>query len=134
MDGPTVLKHRELTERIIGLFYRVYSELGHGFLESVYEEAFAVALEEADLQFKRQVPLPVWFRGRRVGDFRADCVVEDRILVEFKAAQAITECFEAQLLNYLGATNIEVGLLFNFGPRPRFRRLVFDNDRKTYRG
>ena len=109
MSATTELKHRDLTERIIGVYYQVYNELGCGFLESVYEEALAVALEEARLQFRRQAPLPVWFRGRQVGDFKADYIIDDLILVELKAAKVITESHEAQLLNYLSATALEVG-------------------------
>ena len=83
------LKHAQTTQRLIGLFFDVYRELGHGFVESVYEEAFAVALEESGLRFERQVPLTVWFRGRLVGNFRADVVVEEAVLVELKAARIL---------------------------------------------
>ena len=83
------LKHRELTEKIIGVFYEVYNELGHGFLESVYEEAMAVALPQAGLKLERQVPLRVTFRGAVVGDFRADLLVENAVLLELKAAREI---------------------------------------------
>ena len=129
--GAANLKHRELTEKIIGVFYDVYNELGHGFLESVYEAAMAIALAEADLDVERQHPIPVWFRGQQVGDFRADLLVEKAVILEFKAARALEPSHEAQLLNYLRATPIEVGLLLNFGPEPQFKRLAFDNDRKT---
>lgn len=128
------LKHAEITERLIGLFFEVYRELGHGFLESVYEEAYGVALEESGLEFKRQVPLSVSFRGRTIGEFRADAIVEDAVLVELKAARALAPSHEAQLLNYLSATNLEVGLILNFGPRPKFLRRVLENARKAYRG
>jgi len=126
-------KHRELTEKIIGVFYDVYNELGHGFLESVYEEAMAIALGQAGLQVERQVPLKVIFRGEVVGDFRADVVVEGAVILELKAVSGIDPAHEAQLLNYLRATEIEVGLLMNFGPRPQFKRLVFENARKQIR-
>ena len=127
------LKHRELTEKIIGVFYEVYNELGHGFLESVYEEAMAVALPQAGLKLERQVPLRVTFRGAVVGDFRADLLVENAVLLELKAAREIEPVHEAQLLNYLRATQIEVGLVLNFGPKPQFKRLVFENSRKETR-
>ncbi len=127
------LKHRELTEKIIGVFYDVYNELGHGFLESVYEEAMAVALPQGGLRVERQVPLRVTFRGIVIGDFRADLLVEDSVLLELKAARDIDPAHEAQLLNYLRATEIEVGLLLNFGPKPQFKRLVFENSRKEIR-
>ena len=128
------LKYGDLTEKIIGIFYDVYNELGHGFLESVYEEALAIALGEAGLKVVRQQAIPVWFRGRQVGDFRADLLIEDTVIVELKAARTIDPAHEAQLLHYLRATEIEVGLLLNFGTRPHFKRLLFDNERKKIRG
>jgi GxxExxY protein len=127
------LVHEELTERIIGVYYEVYNELGHGFLESVYQAAMCIALESAGLRVQRQVATPVWFRGQQIGDFRADLLVNDAVLIELKAVAHVDASHEAQLLNYLRATTIEVGLLFNFGPRPQFRRLVFANDRKKIR-
>ena len=127
------LKHRELTEKIIGVFYDVYNELGHGFLESVYEQALSVALSEAGMKTERQVPVSVWFRGQQIGDFRADIVVEEKVLLELKAARTIEQAHEKQLLNYLRATDIEVGLLLNFGAKAQFRRLVYENERKKIR-
>ena len=124
------LKHRELTETIIGVFYEVYNELGHGFLESVYERAFEVALTSKGFNVLRQIEIPVWFRGQKVGDFTADVLVDKRVLLELKAARTLDSSHEAQLLNYLRATEIEVGILFNFGIKPEFRRLAFDNSRK----
>ena len=123
-------KHGELTRRIIGVFYEVYNELGHGFLESVYEEAMLIALTENSLRTGQQVPTRVWFRGRKVGDFKADILVEGAVILELKVARALEPIHEAQLLNYLRATDIEVGLLLNFGVKPQFKRLAFDNDRK----
>jgi GxxExxY protein len=127
------LKHRDLTEKIIGVFYDLYNELGHGFLESVYEQAMAVALDQAGMKVERQVPVSVWFRGQQVGDFRADLLVDAKILLELKAARTIDQAHEKQLLNYLRATDVEVGLLLNFGVKPQFRRLVYENDRKKIR-
>ena len=124
------LKHQLLTEKIIGVFYSVYRELGHGFLESVYEEAMVVALIEAGLHVDRQVQIPVWFHGRKIGDFRADVVVEGMVLLELKAVSRLEGSHEAQTLNYLRATYLEVALLFNFGPRAEFKRKIFDNDLK----
>jgi|ERR1043166_1667023 GxxExxY protein len=124
------LKHKELTETIIGVFYEVYNELGHGFLESVYEKAFEVALTSKGLNVLRQIEVPVWFRENKVGDFVADMLVNKCVLLELKAARTLDSSHEAQLLNYLRATEIEVGLLFNFGIKPEFRRLAFDNSRK----
>jgi GxxExxY protein len=124
------LKHKELTETIIGVFYEVYNELGHGFLESVYERAFEVALASKGLEVLRQIDVPVWFRGQKVGDFVADVLVNKSVLLELKATRTLDSAHEAQMLNYLRATEIEVGLLFNFGIKPEFRRLVFENSRK----
>ena len=123
-------KHGELTQKIIGVFYEVYNELGHGFLESVYEEAMLIALNETGLRTGQQVPTRVWFRGRKVGDFKADILVEGAVILELKVARALEPIHEAQLLNYLRATNIEVGLLLNFGVKPQFKRMAYDNDRK----
>ena len=134
MSGrPAGLKHAELTEKIIGIFYDVYNELGYGFLESVYEESLAIALSGAGLSFERQVPVPVWFRGQNVGQFRADIVVAASVLLELKSARVLEPAREVQLLHYLRSTKIEIGLLLNFGPRPQFRRLLFDNERKKIR-
>ena len=132
-NGEPGLKHGDLTNRIIGIFYDVYNELGYEFLESVYEESLVIVLREAGLNVRRQVSVPVWFRGYRVGEFRADVVVEDKILNELKSARTLDRAHEAQLLHYLKSTEIEVGLLLNFGQRPQFRRLLFDNDRKKIR-
>jgi GxxExxY protein len=124
-------KHSELTDAIIGVFFDVYNELGHGFLESVCEASMAIGLKDAGLRVERQVPIAVWFRGQQVGTFIADLVVEGLVIVELKAARNIDPGHEAQLLNYLRATQIEVGLLMNFGIKAEFKRLVFDNTRKT---
>jgi GxxExxY protein len=123
-------KHLELTQKIIGVFYNVYNELGHGFLESVYENAMTLALREAGLDARQQAPVTVYFRGQIVGDFRADLLVQNAVIVELKAAKALDSTHEAQLLNYLRATDLEVGLLMNFGPQSEFKRLAFDNARK----
>ena len=128
------MKHEDLTEKIIGVFYTVYNELGHGFLESVYEQAMAIALREAGFHVVQQAPISVHFRGQTIGEFRADLLIEDKVIVELKAARAIEKAHEAQVMNYLRATKIEVGLLMNFGPRPEFKRFIFDNDRKMSRG
>ena len=127
------LKHAELTERLIGIFFELYNELGHGFLESVYEQAFSVVLAENDIFFQRQLALPVWFHGAQIAEFRADLLVEQKVLIELKTGRDIDPGWEKQLLNYLRATDIEVGLLFNFGPSAQFRRYVFENDRKNPR-
>jgi len=127
------LKHGDLTEKLIGIFFSIHNELGHGFLESVYEQAFSVALAESNIFFQRQIAVPVWFRGQKVGDFRADLLVDGKVLVEFKTGRDIEPGWEKQLLNYLRATEIEVGLLFNFGPNAQFKRYVFENAKKNPR-
>ena len=127
------LKHGQLTERIIGVFYEVYNELGREFLESVYEQDMLIALSDAGLRVECQFPLNVTFRGRLIGDFRADLIVEHSVILELKATAGIDPGHEAQLLNYLRATEIEVGIVLNFGPKPQFKRMVFENSRKQIR-
>lgn len=124
------LKHSELTELIIGVFYDVYNELGFGFLESVYRKSLQLALRESGLKVEAEVAVPVFFRGINVGDFCADLVVNDCVLLELKTAETIVIAHEAQVLNYLRATALEIGLILNFGPKAQVRRLLFDNDRK----
>lgn len=124
------LKHSRLTARIIGVFYDVYNELGTGFLESVYVQALGLALGQAGLWVEREIPLRVFFRGRVIGTFRADLIVGRVVLVEAKACARLQPVHEAQVLNYLRATALELGLLLNFGSRPQIRRLLLDNPRK----
>jgi len=131
--GGIALKHAALTEKIIGVFYDVYNELGYGFLESVYEASLALALEQAGLVVERQVAIPVWFRGQKVGEFRGDLRVNGLVLLELKCSRVLDVAHEAQLLHYLKATEVEVGLLLNFGEKPQFKRLIFDNARKKIR-
>lgn len=134
MKNEGSLKERELTEKIIGVFYDVYNELGHGFLESVYEKACDIALTSKGMSVLRKIEVPVWFRGQKVGDFEADMLVNRSVLLELKAGRGLDPAHEAQLLNYLRATEIEVGILFSFGLKPEFRRLAYDNARKQKRG
>jgi GxxExxY protein len=136
MESPQInaeerrYKHAELTEQIIGVFYEVYNELGIGFLEKVYQEAMALVLRSKEVAVQCEVPVPVWFRGTKIGTYEADLVVGRVVLVELKAGKALDSSHEAQLLNYLRSTTIEVGLLLNFGPRPQVRRFAFENERK----
>jgi GxxExxY protein len=127
------LKHGDLTEKLIGIFFSLYNELGHGFLESVYEQAFSVVLAENNIFFERKIAIPVWFHRIQIGEFRADLLVDRKVLVELKTGRDIDSAWEKQLLNYLRAIDIEVGLLFNFGPTAQFRRYAFENDRKNLR-
>ncbi|HTE47189.1 MAG TPA: GxxExxY protein [Gemmatimonadaceae bacterium] len=124
------LLHGDLTERIIGVFFQVHWELGHGFLESIYANGMHCGLAEARLRVQREVPVSVHFRGRRIGMFRADMIVESVVLLEFKTGERLDPMAGAQLLNYLRATRIEVGLILHFGPRPAFKRFIQTNDRK----
>ena len=130
-EQTSEMKHGDLTEKIIGVFYSVYNKLGHGFLESVYEEAMVMSLEDIGLTVQRQVSVPVWFHGKQIGDFRGDVVVEDCVLLELKAVQRLESAHDAQLMNYLKSTHLEVGLLLNFGPRPEIRRRIVGNHSKN---
>jgi GxxExxY protein len=123
-------RHSELTDAIIAVFYEVYNELGYGFLESVYRNSLRLALLEKGLSVEQEVPVAVFFRGKNVGDFRADLVVNGTILLELKTAERIVPAHESQVLNYLRSTSLELGLILNFGPKPQVRRLLLDNSRK----
>lgn len=125
------LLHRDVTQQVIEAFYETYNELGPGFLESVYAVSLAAVVGGRGLEVRREAPIDVHFRGEIVGRFYADLVVGDRVVVELKVAEALRREHEAQLLNYLKATQVEVGLLLNFGLKPQFKRLVMSNDRKA---
>jgi len=133
MGSDAGYKHSELTEAIIGVFYDVYNELGFGFVESVYRRALRMALMEKGLRVESEHPITVFFRGEKVGDFRADLVVNEVVLLELKTVKKIIRAHEAQVINYLRSTTIELGLILNFGPQPQIRRLVLDNSRKNTR-
>jgi GxxExxY protein len=120
-----MLKHEEITEKIIKGYFEVYNTLGYGFLERVYENALVRELSDAGLSVKRQHPIAVEYKGQLVGEYCADLLVESAVIVELKAAEALREEHEFQLLNYLKATGIEVGLLLNFGKKPQFKRKIF---------
>jgi GxxExxY protein len=123
-------KYRVLTERIIKVFYKVYNTLGYGFLEKVYENSLIIELKKAGIAAMPQAPIKVLYDGDVVGEYFADILVEDEVIVEIKAVRNLVVEHEAQLLNYLKATDIEVGLLLNFGVQPQVKRKVLDNDRK----
>ena len=124
------LLHEDLTNRIIKSFYDVYNDLGYGFLEKVYENALFFELQLNQLQCERQRPIQVFYKEHKVGDYYADIIVENLVVVELKAAEAIAEEHECQLINYLKATEMEVGLLLNFGKSAQFKRKIFTNDKK----
>ena len=118
------MQHEGLTAKILEACFQVSNELGSGFLESVYEKALALALRQKGIDFRCQVPLKVTFRGEPVGEFFADIIIEDKVLVELKAVQALAAEHQAQTINYLEATGLEVGLLVNFGrPKVEYKRL-----------
>ena len=127
---PGELLHADVTAVILKAFYHVYGELGYGFLEKVYENSMALTLHRLGLSVRQQRPTEVYFEGTVVGEYYADLVVSDCVVVELKAAEDLSPAHEAQLLNYLRATDIEVGLLLNFGKRPEFRRRVYTSRSK----
>lgn len=127
------MKHQEITDIIIGAAYAVHNQLGYGFLEKVYENALQVELISQNLKVINQKPIKVWYKNNIVGDYFADTIVENAVIVEVKAVQKLTPIHETQLVNYLKATDIEVGLLINFGPKIEIKRKIFDNDRKKPR-
>ena len=124
------LKHKNLTDAILCCFYTVYNILGFGFQEKVYENALKHEVTKRGLSAMTQSPISVFYDGKLVGEYFTDMTVEKLVIVEIKAVRCLLPEHDAQLLNYLKATSIEVGLLLNFGPRPEFRRKAFDNDRK----
>ena len=124
------MKHKELTEQIIKIFFTVYNTLGYGFLEKIYENAMMIEFRKAVISAVSQSPIKVLYEDEIIGEYYADILVDDKIIVEIKATKSLALEHEAQLLNYLKATNVEVGLLLNFGPEPEIKRKVFDNFRK----
>ena len=124
------LKHEEITRKLIGLYFQVYGALGYGFLEQVYRNAMAMAGRKAGLEMAQEVPIRVQFEGSIIGEYKADLVVNQAVIAELKACQTLAPAHEAQLLNYLKASRFEVGLLFNFGPKPQYKRMIYDNNRK----
>jgi GxxExxY protein len=123
-------KHSQLTDKIIKVFFTVYNKLGYGFLEKVYENAMLIELRKAGLLAEPQVPIKVYYEQQEIGDYYADIIVNGLVILELKATQTIAAAHEAQLVNYLKATQIEVGLLLNFGLKPEMKRKVFLNEQK----
>jgi GxxExxY protein len=125
------LLQSELTAKIINGYYKVYNTLGYGFLEKVYEKALFIELTNRGLCCSRQIPIDVFYDREKVGYYFADLIVEDSVIIEIKAAESLCDEHEAQLVNYLKATTIEVGLLLNFGKKPQFKRKVFSSQYKN---
>lgn len=119
--------HKELTGEILEAFYKVYNELGYGFLEKVYQNALALELMERKLSVSKEVPIAVHYNDQVVGSYFADILVEGKVILELKGTEKIIPAHESQLLNYLKATEIEVGLLLNFGKEPTFKRKIYSN-------
>ena len=120
-------KHEDVTEIVIRSFFKVYNTLGYGFLERVYENALFYELSNTELIVEKQSRINVLYKGEVVGKYVADLVINEKVIIEIKAGEHLCEEHECQLINYLKATNIEVGLLLNFGKKPQFRRKVFSN-------
>ena len=124
------IKHKAYTEKIINIFYKVYNKLGYGFLEKIYENAMMIEFRKAGISAESQFAIQVFYEDKIIGEYFADILVDNKVIIEIKAARNLILENEAQLLNYLKATDIEVGLLLNFGPKPEIKRKVFDNFRK----
>jgi GxxExxY protein len=122
-----MLLHKDITDKIIKAYYNVYNSLGYGFLEKVYENAMLIELGKLGLNVQKQVPIKVFYDEQLVGQYFADIIVEETIIVELKAAEGLREEHEFQLINYLKATELEIGLLMNFGKTPLFKRKIFTN-------
>ena len=119
--------HSETTQEIIKCFYTVYNTLGYGFLEKVYEKSLCIELVKAGFDVKSQYPISVFYHDELVGDYYADILVNNSVIIELKAIDTLHNSHENQLINYLKATDIEVGLLLNFGQKPEMRRKIFSN-------
>lgn len=129
-----MLLHQELTDTILKCFYKVYNELGYGFLEKVYENALMIELQNNDLFCSQQSPIKVYYQQNQVGTYFADILVEDKIILELKAGEGgIILEHELQLVNYLKATEYEVGLILFFGEKPSMKRKIFTNQNKNIR-
>lgn len=117
--------YKDLSNKILNTFYEVYNQLGGGFLESVYGNAMWMEFAARGIKCEAQKQIDVYYKGRRVGYFKADMLIEDKIILELKAIKTLLPKNEAQLLNYLRATGIKVGYLLNFGPEPQFKRRIY---------
>src|SRR5690606_19793214 len=122
--------HNELTSQIIQVFYKVYNVLGFGFLEKVYRNSMKLELTSSGLFVEMEKPISVYYHDLRVGEYYADLIVNEKVIIELKAAEALVQEHEFQLINYLKATEIEVGLLLNFGKKPEIKRKIFTNVNK----
>lgn len=122
--------HKKLSDSILKIYYEVYNQLGYGFLERVYQNAMYLELKSQGYNVEAQKPIKVIYKNQIVGEYYADLLVEGSIILELKACECLMDAHKAQLLNYLKATKIEIGLLLNFGEEPEFKRFIYTNDRK----
>ena len=126
----TTLLHKTITDAVLKIYFDVYNQLGSGFLEKVYQNAMYFELKNKGFKVEAQKQIKVYFRKQLVGEYYADLIVQDKVIVELKATELLMNVHVAQTLNYLKATEIEVGLLLNFGEEPEFKRMIYTNDRK----
>jgi GxxExxY protein len=124
------LQSQEITDKILKIYYKVYNELGYGFLEKVYHNSLIIELAKSGFYYESKKKLTVHYCGNEVGEYYPDIIVNANVIIEIKASEVLVYENECQLINYLRATNIEIGLLLNFGKKPEFRRKFFTNDRK----
>jgi len=124
------LLHKSITDSILKVYYDVYNGLGYGFLEKVYQNAMYFQLKSLGFKVEAQKQINVYFKGQLVGVYYADLVVEDVVIVELRTTELIMNIHVAQIINYLKANPVEVGMLLNFGEEPEFKRIIYTNDRK----
>ena len=124
------LLHQQITDNILKVYYDVYNQLGYGFLEKVYQNAMYFELKNKGYKVEAQKPIKVYLRNQLIGEYYADLLVEDKVIIELKACEVLMNVHIAQLMNYLKATEIEIGLLLNFGEDAEFKRIIYTNDRK----
>jgi len=122
--------YKEITDSILKAYYAVYNQLGYGFLEKVYQNAMYFELKSKGLKVEAQKQIKVYFKNQLVGEYFADLLIEDKVIVELKACELLMNAHVAQTMNYLKATKIEIGLVLNFGEEPEFKRIVYTNDKK----
>lgn len=124
------LLHQKITDSVLKVYYDVYNSLGYGFLEKVYQNAMYFELKNAGYKVEAQKPIKVYLRNQLIGEYYADLLIEDKVIIELKACEVLMNVHIAQLMNYLKATEVEVGLLLNFGEEAEFKRIIYTNDRK----
>lgn len=124
------LLHKKITDDILKIYYDIYNQLGYGFLEKVYQNAMYFELKNKGYKVEVQTPIKVYLKGQLIGEYYSDLLIENKVIIELKACELLMNVHVAQLMNYLKATEMEVGLLLNFGEEPEFKRIIYTNDRK----